>query len=170
MRDRKTLLWVHLICCQGVKLFLLKDSFKVSSQFEFLIFVTIGFWSFVTVWVFEYCHNLSFLILVTTLIFEFCHNLSHEFCHNLNLLVVSKFELKSVVTIWFVKFFTINFFLRFVTIWIIKFFTALFLGFVSLDILQIKWLKSLTLLLVVQLSGFLLEITHTEFHLSSLNG
>ena len=50
------------------------------SQFEFLSFHNLS------VWVVEFCHNLSFVIIWVVTIwvlsqFEFCHNLSFEFCH-----------------------------------------------------------------------------------------
>ena len=83
-------------------------SFVVLSQFSFL-----KFWynlSFVTVWFFELCHNLSFWV---------CHNLSFwvlnvfefeclsfvtfwvfSYCHNLSCWVLSRFEFLTIVTIW----------------------------------------------------------------------
>ena len=49
-------IWVHLIGCQGVKLFFLFFFYWVSSEFEIL--------SFVRIWVFMFAHNLIF--------FSFC--------------------------------------------------------------------------------------------------
>ena len=63
-RNIKKLPFEHDIGCHCVKLFLLKSFHyyyhhyyyrQVLSQFDFL--------SFVTIWVFEFCHNLRFLIL-----------------------------------------------------------------------------------------------------------
>ena len=61
----------HLICYKGQLLAPTEDfchnlSFWVLSQFEFI--------SLVTIWIFEFCHNLSFFC---------CHNLSSWVCHNL---------------------------------------------------------------------------------------
>ena len=55
LRDRKMLPRVYLISCWGVKLFLPKDVLKFVRNWV------------VTIWVFEFCHNLSF---------GFCNNLS----------------------------------------------------------------------------------------------
>ena len=116
--NHKTLPREHFICCQGVKMFLLKDTLKKShelrfviiqflSQFEFwhlsqfkcLCFVTI--WnlshfellSFVTIKIF---HNLSF---VAIWVIEFGHHLRFEFCHHLSFCVLSPFEFLSFITI-----------------------------------------------------------------------
>ena len=107
-KNCKTLPREHFIGCQGVKMFLLKDPFKVFSshklrfviiqvlsRFEFLRFDNLSFWLFSKFEVLSYSQ------------FEFCHILSYwflpqfEFCHNLNCWVLSQFELLSFVTIWF---------------------------------------------------------------------
>ena len=62
----------HLIGCQGVKMFLLKDHFigffffSFLYKFRFVIFRVLSqleFLSFVIIWVFEFFHNLSFWVL-----------------------------------------------------------------------------------------------------------
>ena len=104
--NRKTLPREHLIGCQGVKMFLLKDYFKV------FVFTN---WDLSY---FKFCHNLSFWVLslfqfsssVTILVlshwfflifssqFDFCHNLilsQFDFSHNLTIVticVLSQFE------------------------------------------------------------------------------
>ena len=62
--NRKTLPKEHLISCQGVKMFLLKDHFKVFFLNKFRI--------------------VKFQVLSQFEFFEFFHNLSFEFCHNLS--------------------------------------------------------------------------------------
>ena len=47
--------------------------------------------SYVTIWVFEFCHNFSFWV-VTILVFEFHHNVS--------VWISSQFEVFSFITIW----------------------------------------------------------------------
>ena len=101
-KNRKKLPQEHLIGCRSVKLFLLKD-FALTT-------VTI---TTVTIWVFEFCHNLIFLCFLSPLSFlvlsyfvELCHNLFFEFGHNSCFWVSSHFEFEfcnklSLVTVWF---------------------------------------------------------------------
>ena len=71
--DRKRLSREHLIGYQGVKLFIPKDflkfcqkfsfqdlNFWVLSQFEFWVLLQFEFLSLVTIWFFDFCHNLIF--------------------------------------------------------------------------------------------------------------
>ena len=67
-KNRKTLPREHLIGCQGLKIFLLKDAFEVfvNHKFRFVIIQVLSqfeFLSFVKIWVLQ---NLSF---VTTPVF-----------------------------------------------------------------------------------------------------
>ena len=83
----------RLLRCQVV---LTKRLFKVLKLSIVRIFV---FLSFVTIWVLEFCHNLSFLNFVAIWMFEFGHNLSFwvlsqfKFLsfHNFSLWVLSQF-------------------------------------------------------------------------------
>ena len=64
----------------------------VLSHFEFL--------SFVTMWVFEFCHNLSFRVLSQ---FEFLSLITiwvFKFHHKLGFWVLSQFEILRFITIW----------------------------------------------------------------------
>ena len=84
----------HLIGFQGVKLFLLKDVTITTIWFLFTFKLLI----FITIWVFGFCHNLSFWVLsqfeflsfVTICGFQFCHNLS--FFSFVTVWVLSQFE------------------------------------------------------------------------------
>ena len=111
---------------------------QVLSQFEFLRFVAI--------WVFEFCHNLSFWVLSQ---FEFCHILGNwdffliwvlsqneflsfvtiwvfEFYHNLSFWVSSQFEFHPNLSFWdssqlkCLSFITIEF-LSFIKMWVFEF-------------------------------------------------
>ena len=96
-------------------------------QLFFLKDVTITtLFSFVTIWVFEFCHNLSFkvlsqfvflrfvtiwvfsqfefLSLVTIWVLSFATIRFFEFCHYLSFQVLSQFEFSSFVTFWVVEF------------------------------------------------------------------
>ena len=100
----------ELVGCLGVKVLLLKDVtilFFRFAQFEFLSLVTIRslkvlskfvcFFSFITVWVLEFCYNLGF--------FLFCHSLIFfGFVNVWVFLVLSQLGLFSFVTIWVFKF------------------------------------------------------------------
>ena len=81
----------HLISCQGVKLFLLKYITITTVTTATVTTVPI---TTVTTWVFEFCHNLFFLVL-------------------------SKFDFLSFVKIWVFEFCQKKFFCSFVTIWIL---------------------------------------------------
>ena len=72
----------------------------VLSQFEFL--------SFVTIWVFEFCHKLKILVLAQLEVLS---------CQNFGFWVLSQFEFKSFVIIWVFKLSHFKF-LSFVTIWV----------------------------------------------------
>ena len=64
--DRKTLPRVHLITCQGVKLFFIITHLNFSHKLRFVtiqVLSQVQFLSHVTIWVFEFCHNLSFWVL-----------------------------------------------------------------------------------------------------------
>ena len=74
----------HRIGCQGVKVFLLKDPYKLVL---FLINWDFHNTSFVTIWE-KFCHNLSFWVLTQ---FDFGHILSHW--------VLSQFEFLRFITI-----------------------------------------------------------------------
>ena len=111
-RSRKAALR-NLIGCGGVKLFFTKIlllsllTLLLLSQFEFLSFVTTKYFWVVTIWAFEFCHNLSlqvlskyflfflssfqFLTFVKFLVFEFCHIWVLEFCHNFSFWDLSQF-------------------------------------------------------------------------------
>ena len=83
----------HFIGCQGVKIFFLKDPFKVSFlhklrfvRFQVLSQFQLEFWSFIIIWVFKFYHNFSFSILsqleflsFIQILVEFYHNLGFEF-------------------------------------------------------------------------------------------
>ena len=117
--NREKLPREHLIGCQGVKMFLLKDHFKVSfviswdlswfmfchnlsfwvlSHFQlFLVLSQFEFLSLFTIWVlphFEFCHNFSFVTIWFLSQLDFL-----KFCHNLTFWVLSQFEFLSFVTI-----------------------------------------------------------------------
>ena len=112
--------------------------YYLQSKFEFLSLVAIWFFWVVTIWLFEFYHNLSFwvmlqfefLSLVTICFFEFCPNLCHfccycHYCHYCNNCVtIWVFELGdnlslSFVTIWVVDYCHIlSFFFSFVTIFV----------------------------------------------------
>ena len=121
MWDCKTLPRIPLICCQGVKSFLLKDYFKFCNK---LSFVTTLFWvlsqidlekfshfeflGFVTTWVLWIFkeHNMCFwslsklkiFSLVTILVIDFF------FSHNLSFWVLSQLHYFSFVIIWVLEF------------------------------------------------------------------
>ena len=154
----KTLPREHLIGCHGVKMFLIKDPFKFSFllKLRFVIFPVLsqlGLISFVTIWFFEFCHNLSFVQFRLFEIFcsqlEFCHNLSvvttwllsqFVFCHNLGChnfsfvttWVLLQFKLCQNLSFWvwsqFDFFFGHNLSLSFVRIEFFDFFTILAWG------------------------------------------
>ena len=118
LRGRKWLPQIHLIGCQGVKLFLTKDfcqklffliefKFLSLSQFEVLNFVTVwvfeifptliwilpkfNFFSFVTIQVFEFCCNLSFWVCLTIKVLSFFTVYVYQFCHNFSFWVLAQF-------------------------------------------------------------------------------
>ena len=113
--------YCHYYYCQNL-------IFLVLSQFDFL--------SFVTIQVFEFCHNLS-LSFITFCFSEFCQNSSFWVCQNLSFWVLSyfflaksQFKCLSFVTIWIFELSWVELsflvlwefeFLSFVTIWVIKF-------------------------------------------------
>ena len=79
--------------------------FWVLSQFQFLSLVTIRFFfSFVTIWVFEFGHNLCFLVSSQFEVFSFVTIWVFEFCPNLSFWVLSQFVFLCFVTIWVLKF------------------------------------------------------------------
>ena len=99
----KKLPWEHFICCWGVKLFLPKYV-TITTTVTTVNITTL------TIWVFEFCHNLKFWVLsqfefwvLSQFEFEFCPNLNFEFCHTLSFWFVSQFEFLSCVTIWVSK-------------------------------------------------------------------
>ena len=105
---------VHLIGCQGVKLFLPKYSFKFCQNLNFQFL--------------SYLSQFQFLVFITIQVLGFCfwcHYLSFDFCHNISS-VFSQFELLCFVTIW--VWFCCN--LSFVTIWALSQFE--FLSFVTI--------------------------------------
>ena len=87
-------------------LLLLLLSLLLMSQFEILSFVTIWVFEFshnlslsvVTIWVFDFCHNLRF-VKIWVFIFLFYHNKNFGFCQNLYFLVLSQIDCPSSVTI-----------------------------------------------------------------------
>ena len=86
------------ICCSSYNLrFVI---IQVLSQFER---------SFVTIWVFEFCHDLG---LVTFWVIEFCHNLSFW--------GLLQYKFLSFITIWVSEFYQNKFF-SFITIWVLVF-------------------------------------------------
>ena len=112
----------HLIVCQGVNMFLLKDPFKVF----FLPYIEICHdWSHnLSFWVLsqmELCHNLSFITIWVLSQFEFCHNLScqNSSCHNLNCHNLS-FFCSFVTTLVFAFCHNLSFWV--VTIWVFQFY------------------------------------------------
>ena len=100
-QDHKTLAQLHIIGCQGVRLFLLNYTLKVFFLLINLVFSQFGFWvlSQFVVFSFFLLHNFTFRKLS---LFEFLLRL--------------QFGLLSFFTIWV---------LRFVTIWV-WFFSSLF--------------------------------------------
>ena len=113
-KNCKTLLREHLIRCWGVKLFLLKDSFKYLSLIKFCY--NLPFFNFVLIWLF-YCHNLIFLVLSPLELLSF---VIYNFFYNLCFYVLSKIELFSFVKIKNFEF-CHNEFLSFVTIFFFEF-------------------------------------------------
>ena len=73
-------------------------TFWVWSQFEFWVLYQFEFLSFVIIWVFEFCHNLSFGLLSQFKVLSFVTIWFFEFCNNLRVWVLSQFELWSIVT------------------------------------------------------------------------
>ena len=101
----------HPIGCQGVKLYLLKDVAITTVTTAIVTNVTLAT---VTIWVYEFCHNLTFWVVTiwlfefTILVFRFYHIflvlLEFDFfCHTLCFWVQSQFEFLSFVTIWLFK-------------------------------------------------------------------
>ena len=107
----------HLICCWGVKLFLLKDVTITAVTTNTVTTVIFFILSLVTNRVLEFCHNLSFFSFVTIWVYKFCHNLCFwvsskfeflsflpiwvlEFCHNLSFWVFHNLSFLSFVTIY----------------------------------------------------------------------
>ena len=136
---------VHLIGCRGGKWFLAQYWFKFGQYLscQNLIF-KIRFLKcchrlslcFVTIWVLELYHNLSFCCYLSfwvLLLFEFCHNVSFEFCHHLSFCVWSQIEFLScknliffcLVKVWvfmlshfkFCLIYNLSFFLVFFSWW-----------------------------------------------------
>ena len=124
----KTLPRVHIISCQGVKLFLPKDFFLVLK----LSFIRIGV---LTEFDFEVCHSLSFRVLLQIEFFEFFLLLLFWCLSFVAFLVLWQFKILRLVRIIFfefccylsLKFFHIFFvfgfsqldFRIFVTIWVL---------------------------------------------------
>ena len=94
----------------------------VLSPFDFLFYFSCYF-SFVTVWDFEFCHNLSICVLsqlqflsFVAIWVKFCHYLSFWFWSQFEFLIfvtISVFEFShqlGLVAIWVIEFFGENFF------------------------------------------------------------
>ena len=111
-KNCKTLPREHHIGCQVVIMFLLKDPFKFvfssSHKWSFVITQVLSQFekSFVTVWIFELCHNLS---LVTFWVLEFCHNLSF--------VTIQVFEFCNILSYWVLW----QSFWVFITVWVFEF-------------------------------------------------
>ena len=91
-QDCEKLPWTHHTDVEVSSwLFLLKDVTLATT-------VTI---TTITIWVFEYCHNLSFWILLKFVFFSFLTNFDKTQKLKLNFWVLSQFEFLSFVTIWF---------------------------------------------------------------------
>ena len=103
------------------------------SQFELLSFFSQFSFSFVPIWVFELCHNLSFWVLSQFEFLSFVTIWVFEFCHDLSFWVLSTFGFLSFVTFRFFIFILSQFlFFSFVTIWVFKFCHNLCFWFLSL--------------------------------------
>ena len=114
-QDSKRLPRVHLMGCWGVKWFLLKGFFLcfwnwAMSEFEFFSCVKIWVLNLVTIWVFEFYHNLRFGVL-----------LLFQFLSFVPIWVVAfwDFELRHNLSTWVLS--LVDFFLSFVTIWVFEF-------------------------------------------------
>ena len=127
--------------CQNL---LTKDFFKLVFllKLRFVIFLVLSHFekSFVTIWVFDFCQNLS---LVTFWVIGCCHNLSIvriwvlKFCYIMSFWVLSQFWFLSFYhslsfqvssQLEFLSFIIMSFgvssqfeFLRFITIWVLEF-------------------------------------------------
>ena len=101
----------------------------VKNNLDFLVLLQFEYSSFVAIWVFEFCHNLSC---------EFCHNLSCKFCHNFSFWILSHLKCLCLVSVSvfefchnlsfrvlsqleFLSFVTIRVFRFFFTIWVFQF-------------------------------------------------
>ena len=135
-RGCKTLPRVHLMCCQGVKLILPKDGFKLCQslncqnwnlvfchKFSFWVLSQFKFLSFGAIWVDEFsyyssCHNFSFF---TKWVLS---------CHNLSFCILPQFEL-SFVASWVLRFCHNLSFFSLVTVWVFEYFLSHNLGFLT---------------------------------------
>ena len=109
----------HLIGCQGVKMFLLNDHFTVL----FFIIENCNILSFVTIWVFEFCHifnsqvssqyeycQIDFFLLHKLIFVPIWVFSQLDFCHNLSFVTIwvlaqlESYQNSTFVPIWVYEF------------------------------------------------------------------